>query len=151
SVPSLSLRASAAPQVRPLLAAFPIPNGTELGNGLALFTASYSDPTRLNATSLRVDQLVGNRVTLFLRVNYSPSSVTTRNSAGELSNPRPTRFETTTLTGGATWSVSPSLTNEFRANWSRQFGGTFIVSDDFGGAVPLSTSLLPPFSNTQNT
>src|SRR5262249_3726145 len=105
SVPSLSLRASAAPLVRPLLAAFPIPNGTELGNGLALFTASYSDPTSLNATSFRVDQLIGNRVTLFLRVNYSPSSVTPRNSTGELSNPRPTRFETTTLTGGATWSV----------------------------------------------
>src|SRR5262249_45014701 len=106
SVPSLGLRASAAPGVRTLLDAFPIPNGAELGNGLALFTASYSDPTSLNATSFRVDQLIGNRVTLFTRFNYSPSSVTTRNAGGNLSNPRPTRFETTTLTGGTTWTLS---------------------------------------------
>ena len=151
SVPSLSLRQSAAPAVRTLLNAFPIPNGADLGNGLAQFTSGYSDPSSLDATSVRLDQSIGSRVTVFTRYNYSPSSTAQRNSAGELSNPRLTLFNTRTLTLGTTAILTPSMSNEFRGNWSRQFGGTFLVLDDFGGAAPINSSVLPPFATPSNT
>lgn len=151
TVPSLSLRQSAAPAVKPLLAVFPIPNGPDVGNGLAQFTAGYSDPTSMNSFGLRVDHAFSNKWTVFSRYNYSWSETAQRNSSAMLANPRLTLFNTRTLTLGATWVPTSSTTNEFRANWSRQFGGTFLVLDRFGGAVPINESVLPPFSNSLNT
>ncbi|HZQ92816.1 MAG TPA: TonB-dependent receptor [Terriglobales bacterium] len=128
--------------MRPLLAAFPIPNSTDLGNGLALFTATYSDPTNFNATSLRLDHQMS-KVTLFARYDYAPSTFTANLGGTQPNNPRPTRFGTRTLTAGANWLITPTMTNEFRANWSRQNGGTFLTMNDLGGAVPLTNSILP--------
>src|SRR5262249_56307163 len=54
-VPTLSTRQMAPLLTSPLLDAFPLPTGPELGNGLALDSASFSDPTNLNAVSIRVD------------------------------------------------------------------------------------------------
>ena len=151
TVPSLSLRQSAPANVQTLFNAFPIPNGQDLGNGLAQFTAGYSDATSLSATSVRLDQAIGGKVTMFARYSYSPSSTAQRNSSGELSNPRPTLFNTRTLTLGVTAILTPSINNEFRSNWSRQFGGTFLVLDNFGGAVPITSAVLPPFATPSNT
>src|SRR5687768_7658645 len=64
-VPSLAARAGANPQVRPLLNAFPVPNGADLGNGFAEFAASYSDPSRFDAVSARLDVVATETLTLF--------------------------------------------------------------------------------------
>jgi hypothetical protein len=40
-----------------------------------------------------------------------------------------------TLTTGATWIMSPTLSNELRVNWSRNVGKNFQALDTFGGAV----------------
>src|SRR5437899_8600494 len=50
NVPTLALRAQAPPGTQPILNGFPLPNGRDLGNGFAEFTASYSDPSSLDAT-----------------------------------------------------------------------------------------------------
>ena len=54
-VPSLAARATAPAQVRPLVDTFPVPNGADLGSGFAEFAASYTDPSRFDAASLRLD------------------------------------------------------------------------------------------------
>ena len=56
-VPSLASRQNAPAAVQPLLNAFPLPNGPNLGNGTAAFSASYSDPSTLNSSGIRIDYL----------------------------------------------------------------------------------------------
>jgi hypothetical protein len=64
--------------ILPYLNAFPIANGAELGGGLAQFDATFTNPSSLDATSIRIDHAVSSRVTLFGRYDYSPSSVAQR-------------------------------------------------------------------------
>jgi carboxypeptidase family protein/TonB-dependent receptor-like protein len=141
-VPSRALRLSAPPAVRTLLDAFPLPMGPDQPNGLAVATASYSDPTTTDATSIRVDHQMNN-LTFFGRYNYAPSSTITRLGVSQLNNPRSARFKTKTITAGTTWIINSTTTNEFRANFSNQNAGTAFFLDDFGGAIPITTSLLP--------
>src|SRR5262249_23048754 len=64
NVPTVALRQQARAGVKPILDSFPLPNGRDLGNSLAEFGSGYSDPSRLDATSVRVDHTTG-RLTLF--------------------------------------------------------------------------------------
>ena len=52
-VPSLASRQTAPAAVQPLLNAFPLPNGPDLGNGTAAFAAGCSDPSTLDSSSIR--------------------------------------------------------------------------------------------------
>src|SRR6185503_14585448 len=72
-VPSAASRASAPDAVKPILAAFPLPNGPDTANGLARLSASYTDPSSLTATSVRVDRSFGARMMVFGRYNHAPS------------------------------------------------------------------------------
>jgi hypothetical protein len=139
SVPSVNARSIAPAGVRELLQAFPIPNGRDLGNNLAEFSATYSDPSTLDATSFRIDHHASDKLTLFSRYNYSPSEAETRNRLAQVTH---SSYKTHTLTAGATFIISPSTTNDLRANYSRNEGGNFHTLDNFGGAIPPPDSLL---------
>ena len=152
-VPSQSLRESAPVSVKPFLKAFPIPNGKDFGNGLAEFNASFSNPSRVDATSIRIDHSVNNKLSLFGRYDYSPSYFFTRGQLGgvALSVAPHGSFSTTTLTLGATHLLGPKLSNELRVNYSRVRAGASYPADDFGGAVaPTASSLFPNFVNSAN-
>jgi hypothetical protein len=56
-VPSLATRQNAPAAVQPLLNAFPLPDGPDLGNGTNAFLASYSNPSTLNSSGVRIDYL----------------------------------------------------------------------------------------------
>ncbi|HJT65105.1 MAG TPA: TonB-dependent receptor [Pyrinomonadaceae bacterium] len=142
-VPSLSLRQTALPRIQPYLNAFPVPNGADLGNGLAQFSAGYSIPATLNATSIRIDQNLTSRLALFGRYNYAPSQTTSRAQI-QLSSPRTVAFRTRTVTFGGTYSPTPSANNDLRINHSENRAGAFLALDDFGGAVPVPDSALFP-------
>ena len=71
-------RIAAPIPVQPLLNAFPLPNGPDLGRGTAAFSASYSDPSTLNSSGIRVDYLPLQRVTVFGRYSDAPSSLDQR-------------------------------------------------------------------------
>lgn len=149
AVPSLAARAEAPAAVKPLADAYPLPNGENLGGGLARFSAGYSDPTRLDAASLRLDHIVGARQTLFARFNYSPSQLSQR--TGSLSRVLETEFDHASMTAGATQSFGAWGGNELRVNYSLAAGRSFNRVDDFGGAKPLAaTTLLPSFATAQN-
>jgi hypothetical protein len=66
-VPSLATRQNAPAVVQPLLNAYPLPNGPGLSNGTAAFAASYSNPSTLNSSGIRIDYLPWQRVTIFGR------------------------------------------------------------------------------------
>jgi hypothetical protein len=149
SVPGgLSARENAIAAVQPFFNAYPLPNGPEIlanGNptGTASFNASYSNRSTLNASSLRVDHRLHDKLTLFGRYNYAPSDLVARPgvTVGDaLSVLNTIHVNTQTATAGATWIASPTLTNDFRANYSRVDSSQRTSLDNFGGAVPFPPS-----------
>src|SRR5450755_1103044 len=66
TVPDQAVRQSAAPALQPFLNAYPLdPNQPDLGNGIARFNASYSNPATLDAYSLRIDHKLSKELALF--------------------------------------------------------------------------------------
>lgn len=143
NVPSPSLKQQSSAGVQPILNAFPLPNGRDLGNGLAEFSASYSNPSNLDATSLRIDHTFNNRLTLFGRFNHVPSETESRNT-GNLADVNLNRINTKTLTLGLTADFSKSVINELRFNYSDNYGFNSLTQTSFGGATPLARTVLIP-------
>src|SRR6185436_16875019 len=79
-VPDTASRQSAPAAMRPFLNAYSLPNGPATGPGLAQFNASYSNPSSLDAYSVRVDQVISSKLNLFGRYNFSPSKLVQRAS-----------------------------------------------------------------------
>jgi len=153
-VPTLASIQSAAAAVQPLLNAFPKPNGKDYGNGTAQFIGNYSDPSSLNAGSIRMDYVPTNKITIFARYNYAPSSINQRgtSAAYTYSNIQQTQYGFQSLTLGTNQALTTHLTNEFRFNYSRSRGQSVLVMDDFGGAVPpTEAELYPTFTPPQSS
>jgi hypothetical protein len=154
-VPDIASRQQAPAPMQPYLNAYPIPKGAALSNGSAPFNASYSDPSSLDAYSIRVDQVVNSKMSFFGRYNYSPSSLTQRapNQGYELnlSTTESLSSSVHTFTLGLNLLITPRINNEVRANYSNHRLGTKYAMDNFGGAVPLPDSaLFPPGFSSAN-
>ncbi|MCI0723418.1 MAG: TonB-dependent receptor, partial [Acidobacteria bacterium] len=152
TVPSLSVRQTAQSSLRPFLDAYPLPNGADLGNGQAEFNATYSNKSSLDATSVRIDHRLTQKVSLFGRYNYSPSELEDRgggNNANTLNTIVSNRFRMQTATVGTTWTISPAWANDLRFNYSRNRAAGRFDLDTFGGAIIPTDSVLFPasFSN----
>jgi hypothetical protein len=148
-----SARAAVAPVYQPLLNALPLPDSNaplvdpscdNITNPcLAMLAVAYSNPSSLNATSIRVDHNLNSKITLFARYNHAPSNDATRNWEELAYN----YVKTDSFTTGATILLAPTKVNDFRANWSRSTA-TFITSlTNFYGAVAPPTSVLFPPSS----
>jgi hypothetical protein len=155
SVPSVAARALVPAAIRPLVDAFPLPNGPALAGNLAQFAATYSDPSSLDSLGLRLDHLVNNGLTLFGRYSYAPSEIERRGVGGvgnALSHVTASRFKTQTLTFGANHVISPRLTNEARVNFSRDEVFSRDRLESFGGAVvPTAAQLYGPFATGESS
>jgi len=149
-VPSVALRASAPAPLKQALDAFPMPNGPDVGNGIAEFIDSWSNPGSINSTSVRLDHVVNNKLRVFFRFNdtgsrsavratsQSTSIVPTSNNIG--------RFTIRTYTAGATSLLSNHLSNDFRLNYSSNEVNQLTVIDAFGGGVPVDLAQLAGFN-----
>jgi len=146
AVPDTASRQQAAAAMQPFLNAYPVANGPEVGPGLAQFNASFSNPSSLDAYSLRVDQVVNSKFSLFGRYNYSPSKTSQRGpfSFVNLSTTETLAPTVHTLTVGATEFIRPGISNEVLANYSNQRVRIATALDDFGGAAPIPGSLVFP-------
>jgi hypothetical protein len=141
-------RQNVAPAYQPLMAALPLPDGPVDSDGLtAPLTVGYSDPTSLNATSLRIDHTINQHLNIFGRYNHAPSAQSMRLWSEEQ-----------TLTGGsdsatlgATFVLTSGMVNDFRANWSRNTAAQTTVLDDFHGAIPPPDSAMYPPGNSSQT
>jgi hypothetical protein len=153
TVPSLCLRGKAtcpsgenpAAQVfQPILNAWPMPDGAEFldgtGNptGGAPYTQSQSMPTNLDSYSIKIDHALRKNIHLFGRYAHTSSSIS---DVGV-----PTAFVQSMhwneLTVGIDASLSPSITNELRANYTVNASTTDREQNAIGGAIPLDASLL---------
>src|SRR5215211_2855873 len=147
-VPDSQSRQQAPATMRPYLNAFPVANGRGLAPGVAQFNASFSNPSSLDAYSIRIDHSLGPKLNVFGRYNYSPSNLDQRgpsfSSGRVLSATNSMSSSAHTGTAGLTQIISPEISNEVRANYSNHRVGIDFVMDDFGGAVPLPDSILFP-------
>jgi hypothetical protein len=134
-------RQAAPAAIQPFLNAWPIPNGPDLGNGFAQFSATYSNPTTLDAHSIRVDHSINSKLFLFVRYNYAPSETVTRGGSVPLSDITSAQVSTQTVTVGVTQSVSPRISNEARFNYSTVKANAGYTLDAFGGATPVDRYL----------
>lgn len=153
AVPSLMARNKAAGAVKPFLNAYPLPNGPDEGNGLAQATYAFSNPSSLEALSLRVDHHFRESLSTFVRFAYSISDGQQRAAGSDAaSTVTDTRFGVNTLTGGIEYSLSPRILNDFRFNWSQSSAGSKEELDDFGGAIPVVEQLVfSPGFNAKNS
>jgi hypothetical protein len=143
-VPSEFARTTAPPAIAPFLDAYPQPQDRTITPGVYTlpFTGNYSNPSTLNAGSIRIDHTVNARLSLFGRYNEAPSDTARRNNS--LSEMDSTQVNTRTVTVGATMVLNPLMANSFRANYSMQSANGLTSLDSFGGAVPPSLSVLGP-------
>lgn len=148
AVPDNASRQAAPAAMRPYLNVYPVANGVALGGGLAQFNAGFSNPSSLDAYSLRLDHVVNSTLSLFGRYNYSPSSLDQRGpvfSTGRvLSTINSLSSFVHTGTVGLTQLLRPGISNEVRVNYSNHKVSIRFVADNFGGAVPLPDSLFYP-------
>src|SRR5215813_5433311 len=146
-VPDNATRQSAPAATQPFLNAYPIAGGAQVGPGLAQFNASYSNPSSLDAYSIRVDQIINSKLNLFGRYDYSPSSLDQRGApftTPTLSTTQSLSSSIHTFTVVLTQLITPAISNEVRANYSNHRLATKLAVDNFGGAVQLPDSLLFP-------
>jgi hypothetical protein len=147
-VPDSQSRQQAPITMRPYLNAFPVANGSALAAGVAQFNASFSNPSSLDAYSIRIDHSLRSKLNVFGRYNFSPSNLDQRGpvftSGRVLSTTNSLSSAVHTGTIGLTQMLSPEISNEVRANYSNHRISIDFVMDDFGGATPLPDSILFP-------
>ena len=143
-VPSEFARTTASSQIAPFLNAYPQPNDQTIVPGVftGTFTGNFSNPATLNAGSIRIDHTFNSKVSVFGRFNEAPSETVQRTeSLNELDT---TEVGTRTLTLGATFVLSPRVSNNLRGNYSTQSSTLSSNLDSFGGAIPPSVNVLGP-------
>ncbi|MEG9437803.1 TonB-dependent receptor [Edaphobacter sp. HDX4] len=153
-VPSTALREDAPASLRPILNAFPTPTGVEaaipcnnstyacpagqpLGSpvpsGVAPLLRSYTLPSRIDSTSVRLDHTLSPRLQAFFRFGDTPSATQTRT----LSNVGDVTSSVLTYTLGVNSQISHNASNELRAGYSSSRSAITYSLDPFGGAVPV--------------
>jgi hypothetical protein len=141
--PSTTARTAAPAAIQPLLNAFPVPN---VSNGplTGVFAASYSNPSTLNATSIRVDYAATKKINVFGRYDHAPSNAAARGAFDyySLSTVGHTIANLDTVTAGVNVALKSNLLDEFHFNYSRSTGATAITAGNFGGAVVPPDSYL---------
>jgi hypothetical protein len=149
-----SARAAAAQVYQTILKALPLPDPNApvidptcdnvTDPCMANLTVAYSNPSSLDATSIRIDHNLTSKITLFARYNHAPSYDATRYWE-ELGYDH---ANTDSFTVGATVLLASTRANDFRANWSRNTG-TYInsLSNFHGGEAPSTSVLFPPSSS----
>ena len=143
-VPSAYARSIVSQQLAPYLNAYPQPDDKTIVAGVytSQFTGNYSNPSTLNAGSIRIDRSFNSRFSIFGRYNEAPSETAIRNN--DLSEVDVANVGTRTLTIGVEVGISPTLSNSLRGNYSVQSSSLVSHLDSFGGATPPSSSVLSP-------
>jgi hypothetical protein len=152
SVPSLVTREGTSAQLQPFLNAFPIPNSIALTDGAAQYRAVIANPSRSDSASLRLDQIINSKTTLFLRYSLAPSSSERRGS--EVISPNILTYQSShssLITTGLGMVLPNGMVNDLRFNYSWTTSSGYSIMDNFGGAVPLTDSEVFPKGITSAT
>jgi hypothetical protein len=145
-VPTTFARDQASAVVLPLLEAYPLPSaGQDIsGQYTGQFFASFSNPSTLNASSLRLDYTPTPKLSMFVRGDYAPSNGAQYGAFDfyATSTYSSTIANVSTITAGVTYMITSSLVNDFRFNVSKSKGATTVVPIGFGGSTPPTSAYL---------
>jgi hypothetical protein len=140
-VPDTYMRLQAPVALQAILDAYPkqtsgptdIDYGTQSNPSLATFIKSFSLPSQIDSTSVRIDHMLGSRHTLFFRYGVTPSSTSSRT----LSELIRSQVNTQTYTLGLTSQIGRGGANEFRLGYAHTLASSQGSLDNFGGAIPV--------------
>jgi hypothetical protein len=144
-VPDAALRQSAPRSLQPVLNAFPVANGADLGNGLAEFIGTWSNPSSIDAYSFRLDHTFSDKVKAFFRFSDAPSSQGTRGIAANGQAPSMAiglNYGSRSYTAVATAALSPQLSNEFRLNYTSNSSAQTNQITSYGGGRAIDLAQL---------
>src|SRR5438094_3291097 len=147
-VPDAALRANTVAPLNQVLNAFPVQslNGIDdTAHGVAQFIGSWSNPSSIDSTSVRLDQVVNDKLRLFFRFSNVPSKSTIRETQPTGGNPsmsQTTAYTPRSYTAGASSVFASRLSNEFRLNYSSNEVTARAVIDSFGGSTPVDLAQL---------
>src|SRR6266851_5092023 len=148
-VPDGVLRQSTPVPLQSVLNAFPDANGPEvldsMGNptGLARFVSTWSNPSSLDAYSIRLDHTFNDKLHVFFRFSDTVSSTAARQTFPFVpSELQATAYTLRTYTFGAASMISSRMSNEFRLNYSSNAANLTQSLDNFGGAQPVNLAQL---------
>ena len=115
-VPDASLRQNAPAPLQAVMNAFPLPSpgAPDLGNNLTEFIAAWSNRSKLDAVSIRLDHVINEKLRLFFRFSDTPSESRNRDSGDFIGTPSTvTLFSlgSRTYTLGATSAISHRIAN----------------------------------------
>jgi hypothetical protein len=139
-VPDTYMRQQAVAAMQPILNAFPVQNGVDYGSALspnlAQFITTYSLPSSIDTTSIRLDHTFSPKLVMFFRAGDTPSSIASRPYFA-LST---AAINAQTYTVGASSQLSVQWNNEFRLGYARSNSSNNATLDSFGGATPINLS-----------
>ncbi|HYZ83890.1 MAG TPA: TonB-dependent receptor [Bryobacteraceae bacterium] len=153
-VPSLAARQNATGFLKSILEAYPLPVAPPLADAPneTPYVVSFSNPSNLDATSIRMDHSLTSTVSLFGRYNYAPSDSRERGRFATPSFVAALQGRSQTLTLGSTMIVSAGINNDVRFNWSQSYAAQVYKQDTFGGAKLLPLDLLfPSFADRETS
>jgi Carboxypeptidase regulatory-like domain/TonB-dependent Receptor Plug Domain len=150
-VPTPQLRQSVPIALQPVMNAFPLPNcpngavncSNDFGNGLGEFVGTWSNPSSIDAYSIRLDHALNSNHRVFFRFSDT-SSATGGRSGGNFQTPSVEStelFTTRTYTLGLTSILPKHVSNDVRLNFSTNEAAAVSAPTDFAGsnAVNLFT------------
>jgi hypothetical protein len=140
-VPDTAMRLAAPAVLQPFLNAYAIQNGSELTQspGLANYILVYSEPSSIDAVSVRVDHNFSDKLQVFGRYANTPSGGWYFNDLPIHDN---IRANVQSVTLGATGMITPTQTNELRFNFTYNTSGEHEIASNFGGATPISIGIV---------
>jgi hypothetical protein len=157
-VPTVALRQSAPVALQPVLNAFPQPNcpGSaanctgDIGNGLGEFTGTWSNPSQVDSTSIRLDHSIGMGLKLFFRFSDTSSSLDTRVGGlyGNPANFDAMTYTVRTFTLGTSAVMSSHVANSFRLNYTSNETASSTTTSSFGGNTVVNLKELQGFTAT---
>jgi hypothetical protein len=117
-VPDQQTRASAASVFQPYINALPSGNGgpdpTFYVPGSDVYIFNFSNTIRDHSTSVRLDANLSHNLHAFFRANDAPSVFMVPATTYSSDN----HINILTFTGGLSWGLSPTLTNDLNLNYS---------------------------------
>lgn len=148
-VPDLYLRTCTPAPLQQVLNAFPQPTSSapppdctksDPGSGLTQFVGAWSNPSSIDATSIRLDHVVSERLKVFFRFANTSSAALNQATGifGVASDLRSDDLTNRTYTVGAAGLLSSSLSNEFRLNYSSNTAVFSTTPIDFAGAKAVN-------------
>jgi len=116
---------------------------TDRGNGFGDFVSAWSNPSSLDAYSVRFDHVLSGRVKLFFRFGDTPSIAMSRSGGNAVPTPSSlisSQFASRTYTAGVASTLTNQVTNDFHLNYSSSEIVSPIKLDSFGGSQPVDLS-----------